>query len=81
MQNDDNSSGQGGANYHASDQNGSGQSDFSERAQDYYGRGEEQTEFSYSPDLLSHQEEFSSVEMVGAGQWQELEFGNVDIQV
>jgi flagellar hook-length control protein FliK len=81
LQNDDNSSGQGGYNYHASDQGGSGQSGFSGSEQNYYGSGEGQSEYSYSPDLSLHQEEASSVELAGVGQWQELEFGSVDIQV
>jgi flagellar hook-length control protein FliK len=81
LHNDDNSSGQGESNYYASDQNGSGQSNFSENEQGYYRGGENQSEYSYSPDLSLHQEEVSSVELAGVGQWQELEFGNVDIQV
>jgi hypothetical protein len=81
LQNDDNSSGQGESNYHASGQDNSGQSHFSENEQGYYGGGGEQSEYSYSPELLSHQEEVSSVELAGVGQWRELEFGSVDIQV
>ena len=81
LQNDDNSSGHGESNYHASDQEGFGQSNFSGNEQGYYGGGEEQSEYSYSPELLSHQEEVSSVELAGVSQWRELEFGNVDIRV
>jgi len=81
LQNDDNSSGRGGANYYASDQGGSGQSGYSGSEQNYYGNREGQSEYSYSPDLLAQQEEASSVELAGVGQWQELEFGRVDVQV